>query len=136
MALDIGTKRIGIALGDEMQLIAQPFIVIERKKDNYVLNTIKKIVSDYQVNEIVVGIPFYSHYKIGKMAEMILDFVEKLKMFINVPIILWDESLTTIEAEKFLIESDISRKRRKKVIDKLAAALILDSFLKARDEKK
>jgi putative Holliday junction resolvase len=135
LALDIGTKKIGLAITDELGLIAQPFTVIRRKNDNQALQEIKEIIGEQKVKEIIVGIPYNSQGKMGTMAKEVMAFVERIKTITALPIILWDESFTTADAEKVLIKADLSRRRRKKVVDKLAAALILDSFLKAMHER-
>jgi len=136
LALDIGTKRIGVAISDELGWIAQPMTVIKRKSDEQVLRRIEEIVKKNEVSEIVVGLPLTLRGEIGKSACMVLAFVEKLKEYLHIPIITWDESFSSAQAEKALIQADISRLKRKKVIDKIAAALILESFLKARSENK
>ncbi len=135
LAIDFGTKRIGIAISDELQWTAQPFQVIERKSDDFVVETIKKIVEEQGVIKIVVGIPITLKGEIGQAADRVLNFVQKIQNKLNIPIVTWDESLTTVEAEDVLIKADLSRRKRKKIIDKLAAALILDSYLRAQKNK-
>lgn len=136
LALDVGTKRIGVAMSDELGWTAQPLTVIERKNDKQALQLIKEIVVKNKVGKIVVGLPITLRGEIGKSAHMVLAFVEKLKEHLSIPITTWDESFSTAQAEDVLIQADLSRLKRKKVIDKIAAALILDSFLKARSENK
>jgi putative Holliday junction resolvase len=135
LALDVGTKRIGLALTDELRLTAQPFMVIERKNDTQVIQKISQVIEEQKVEKIIVGLPYDSKGKMGKMAKEIMNFMEKLKTLIKLPIIAWEEAFTTNEAQDVLIKADLSRKRRKGVIDKVAAALILDSFLRAKDER-
>ncbi|WP_281178366.1 Holliday junction resolvase RuvX [Candidatus Desulfofervidus auxilii] len=135
LALDIGTERIGLAITDELGLIAQPLTVIKRKNDAQALQEIKKIIKQQKVKKIVVGMPYDAQGKIGTMGKKVMAFAEKLKAIIDVPLIFWDESFTTTEAETVLLKADLSRRHRKKVVDKLAAALILESFLKAIHEK-
>jgi putative Holliday junction resolvase len=135
LALDVGTKRIGLALTDELRLTAQPFMVIERKNDTQVIQKISQVIEEQKVEKIIVGLPYDSKGKMGKMAKEIMNFMEKLKTLIKLPIIAWEEAFTTNEAQDVLIKADLSRKRRKGVIDKVAAALILDCFLRAKDER-
>ena len=135
LALDVGTQRIGLAITDELGLIAHPLTVIKRKNDIQALQEIKKIIKEQKVKKIVVGMPYNFQGKIGTMGKKVVAFIEKLETIINVPLIFWDESFTTTEAETVLIKADLSRRRRKKVVDKLAATLILESFLRAMHEK-
>ena len=99
------------------------------------MQEIKKIIKQQKVKKIVVGMPYDAQGKIGTMGKKVMAFAEKLKAIIDVPLIFWDESFTTTEAETVLLKADLSRRHRKKVVDKLAAALILESFLKAIHEK-
>ena len=131
LALDVGRKRIGVAVSDEWQWTAQPLTVIKRKDDEGVFKTIANLVEEQEVIKVVVGLPVTLRGEIGHAAKEVLGFVEKLKKRLSMPIITWDEALTTAEAEEILLEADLSRKRRKQVIDKLAAALILESYLRA-----
>lgn len=135
LALDVGTQRIGLAITDELGLIAHPLTVIKRKNDIQVLQEIKKIIKEQKVKKIVVGMPYNFQGEIGTMGKKVVAFIEKLKTITDVPLIFWDESFTTTEAETVLIKADLSRRRRKKVVDKLAATLILESFLRAMHEK-
>jgi len=135
LALDIGTQRIGLAITDELGLIAHPLTVIKRKNDTQALQEIKKIIKEQKVKKIVVGMPYNFQGEIGTMGKKVMAFIEKLKTITDVPLIFWDESFTTTEAETVLIKADLSRRRRKKVVDKLAATLILESFLRAMHEK-
>ncbi|MDL1970957.1 MAG: Holliday junction resolvase RuvX [Candidatus Desulfofervidaceae bacterium] len=136
LSLDVGTKRIGVAISDELGWTAQPLTVIKRKNDEHALRRIKEIVEENKVSKIVVGLPLTLRGEIGKSAQMVLTFVEKLKEQLSIDITTWDESFSTSQAEDVLIQADVSRLKRKKVIDKVAAALILDSFLKAQSENK
>ena len=135
LALDVGTQRIGLAITDELGLIAHPLTVIKRKNDIQALQEIKKIIKEQKVKKIVVGMPYNFQGEIGTMGKKVVAFIEKLKTITDVPLIFWDESFTTTEAETVLIKADLSRRRRKKVVDKLAATLILESFLRTMHEK-
>lgn len=125
MGLDVGEKRIGVAVSDSLGYTAQGISTIKRED----IEELKKIVSDYNIGEIVVGLPKNMDGSIGDQGKKVLDFVEKLKQEIDLPMITWDERLTTKEAEGVLLKADLSRAKRKKVIDKLAAVLILQSYL-------
>lgn len=125
MGLDVGEKRIGVAVSDPLGYTAQGISTVKRED----IEELKKIVSDYDIGEIVVGLPKNMDGSIGDQGKKVLDFVEKLKQEIDLPMITWDERLTTKEAEGVLLKADLSRAKRKKVIDKLAAVLILQSYL-------
>ncbi len=125
MGLDVGEKRIGVAVSDSLGYTAQGISTIKRENTE----ELKKIVSDYDIGEIVVGLPKNMDGSIGEQGKKVLDFIEKLKQEIDLPMITWDERLTTKEAEGVLLKADLSRAKRKKVIDKLAAVLILQSYL-------
>ena len=131
LSLDIGEKRIGMALSDELGFIAQPLETLHRETENADFEEIKKIAQALGVTEVVVGLPLNMDGTIGPNAKKAYDFVEKLKKKLKTPVKLWDERLTTLEANRILIEAGISRKKRKKLDDKLAAQLILQSYLDA-----
>jgi len=134
MGLDVGDKKIGVALSDSMGWTAQGYSVIERKDLKGTLCKIKKIIEKNDVAQVIIGLPKNMNGSIGPQGEKILKFAEELGNIINnnIEIKLWDERLTTIEAEKTLIEADLSRKKRKQVVDKLAAVLILQNYLDSR----
>ena len=125
LGLDVGEKRIGVAVSDLLGYIAQGISVVKRKD----IEELKKIVSDYNIERIIVGLPKNMDGSIGEQAKKALAFIEDLKKEIDLPILTWDERLTTKEAEGVLLKADLSRAKRKKVIDKLAAALILQGYL-------
>jgi len=130
MGLDVGDKTIGVALSDLFGWTAQGLETIRRigiKKD---LQRLEEIIKEYDVNKIVVGLPKNMNGTIGPQGEKVLEFNERLgKRFNNVEIVKWDERLTTVAAERTLIEADVSRKKRKEVIDKVAAVYILQGYL-------
>ncbi len=130
MGLDLGDKTIGVALSDPFGWTAQGLETIRRigiKKD---LQRLEEIIKEYNVNKIVVGLPKNMNGTIGPQCEKVLEFNQRLaKRFNKVKIIEWDERLTTVAAERSLIEADVSRKKRKKVIDKVAAVYILQGYL-------
>ena len=129
LGLDIGTKNIGVALSDELGILAQGKEVILRKSDKYAIARIKEIVEEFGVGKIVAGLPMNMDGSKGARAEDSERFSGKIEKEISVPVILWDERLSTKEAEDVMIRADISRKKRKKVIDKVAAQLILQGYL-------
>ncbi len=130
MGLDVGDKTIGVALSDLFGWTAQGLETIRRigiKKD---LQRLEEIIKEHEVDKIVVGLPKNMNGTIGPQGEKVLEFNERLqKRFSNIKIITWDERLTTVAAERSLIEADVSRKKRKEVIDKVAAVYILQGYL-------
>lgn len=127
LGIDYGEKRIGVAVSDPLGLTAQPVDAVED------IEGIKRIVKEYdEVEEVVVGLPKSLSGKLGPQAQKVLEFVEKLKKDLRQRIITWDERLTTVEAEKVLISAGLSRQKRKEVVDKSAAAIILQSYLDSK----
>lgn len=129
LGLDVGDKTIGVALSDEFGWTAQGLEVIRRTKIDEDLTRLMVIIKENNVEQIVVGLPKNMNGTIGPRAELIKEFAEILKQKSSLPIIFWDERLTTVAAERTLIEADVSRKKRKQVIDKMAAMLILQGYL-------
>ena len=132
IALDVGTKRIGVAVADPSQTFALPITVIERTNLNADLVRIEEILQEYDADELVVGDPIRLSGERGPAAEQIDRFVEQLRRIFDGTIHRVDERLTTAQAQKTLIAADVSRAKRKTVIDKMAAALILETFLARR----
>ena len=130
MGLDVGDKTIGVALSDPLGWTAQGLETIRRigiKKD---LKRLEEIIREYDVDKIVVGLPKNMDGSIGPQCQKVLKFNERLgRRFNNIEIIQWDERLTTVSAERTLLEADVSRKKRKEVIDKIAAVHILQGYL-------
>lgn len=136
MALDIGEKRIGVAISDELGITALPVTVIERGRSVKAdLRAVEQLVQEHDVSKVVVGIPIMLDGTPGVQAGKVRAFAEKLARRLRVSVVEWDERMTTLEAEKALIAADRSRAERKKVIDKLAATLILQSYLDAHEER-
>lgn len=129
MGLDIGSHTIGVAVSDELGITAQGLKTLRRKTKEEDLKEIVTLVHQYEINKIVVGLPKNMNGTLGKQAEIVLQWIKTLNEKIQVPIVTWDERLSTVGASKVLLEADVSRKKRKKVIDKLAAVLILQGFL-------
>lgn len=136
MGLDVGDATIGVAVSDELGLIAHGITTIKRKNFKYDIDSLKNIISEKDINRIIVGLPKNMNNSIGPRGEKTLEFVNRLKEnFPDIEIITWDERLTTKAAERTLLEADVSRKNRKKVIDKLAAVLILQGYLDMNNKK-
>ena len=131
LGIDYGDKRIGVAVSDPLGIIAQGVAVIGKSETfDQDIRELKRIIKKYSgVDEIVVGLPKTMAGEIGPQAEKVLTFVEALKKEFKLNIVTWDERLTTVEAERTLIEAGLSRKKRKKIIDKSAAANILQNYL-------
>lgn len=133
LGFDLGEKTIGLALSDTKRMIATPFQVIHRtqwKKDAEIL---LKIIKEYQVLGIIVGYPLNMNGSEGPRCQSTRQFVSNLLSLIDLPICLWDERLSTMAVTRTLLEADVSRSKRKKVVDKMAAAYILQGFLDAFD---
>jgi putative Holliday junction resolvase len=130
MGLDVGDRTIGVATSDELEISATPRVVLPR--DGREFDAIERIVSEEGVEEIVVGMPVSLGGFRGPQAEKVSAFIAALGRRLPIPIRSWDERMSTVEAERVLLESDASRARRKKVIDKLAATVILQGYLRYR----
>lgn len=132
MGLDYGTKTVGVAISDALGLTAQGIETIQRKEENKLRRTlarIEELVSEYEVEKIVLGFPKHMNNDIGERAEKSLEFRDMLTRRTGLEVIMWDERLTTVEAERTLIESNVRRENRKKYIDKIAAVFILQGYL-------
>ena len=129
MGLDVGDKTIGVAVSDLLMITAQGVTTIKRTSIKNDINELKKIIDEYQVTKIVAGVPKMSDGSIGIQGEKVLKFLEKMKKHIALPVELEDERFTTTISERMLIEADVKRKKRKEVIDKLAAVQILSSYM-------
>ncbi len=129
LGLDVGTKRIGIAISDELGWTAQGIKTLHRSNGQSDLGEIRDIAREYGVEKIVVGLPRNMNGSLGPQAEMTLGFVQELREILGVPIITWDERLSTVEATKMLIRADLSRNKRRGKVDMTAAILILQSYL-------
>ncbi|MDP8247840.1 MAG: Holliday junction resolvase RuvX [Candidatus Tritonobacter lacicola] len=129
MALDVGKKRIGVAISDLLGLIAQGYGTIQREGDAEAIDRIGEIVREKEVGTVIVGRPVMLSGRVGEMAEEADRFARKVAGRLNIKTVMVDERLTTAEAEKLLISADLSRKRRRAVRDKIAAQLILQKYL-------
>jgi len=132
MGLDYGDRRIGVAVSDEMGWTAQGLEVIERRSPQYDMERLESIVKTYGVTEIVLGLPKNMNGTIGPRGDICIEFADALREKLQLPVHLWDERLTTVSAQRTLLEADVSRKKRKQVIDKMAAALILQGYMDSK----
>jgi putative pre-16S rRNA nuclease len=129
MGLDVGDKRIGVALSDEGALIASPRETLERKGNKKDIAHLLDLARREEVSEILVGMPFSLDGSMGPQAEKVSRFVAALRSATEVPVTTWDERLSTVSAERALLEGDVSRAKRRGTVDRVAAALILQSYL-------
>ena len=129
MSLDVGSRTIGIACSDALLMTAQGIETIRRTSLEKDFNRLQELIAEYEVHELVVGMPKNMNGTKGERAEKTEEFVEKMKEVIDLPVTYWDERLSTVMAERQLIAADVSRKKRKSVIDKMAAAVILQGYL-------
>lgn len=131
MGLDLGTKTIGVAISDAMGWTAQGLetIKIDEAQKNFGMKRLRQIIDEHEVTKIVLGYPKNMNGTIGPRAVASESFKEHLENKFKIPVFLWDERLTTMAAERVLIDADVRREKRKGVIDKLAATLILQGFL-------
>ena len=138
LGLDYGSKTVGVAVSDELGITAQGVETISRKSENKLRQTcarIEELIKEYQVTEIVLGYPKNMNNTEGERAEKTRDFREMLERRSQLPVVLWDERLSTVSAERILMESGVRRENRKRVIDKIAAVFILQNYLDASRRK-
>lgn len=134
IGLDYGSKTVGVALSDPTHTIASPLLTIERPKEGHLRKTLQKIEElcrDYEVEEVVIGLPLNMNQTEGERVEKTREFASLLMRRIGLPVVFWDERLTTVQAERSLIEQGVRREDRKKDIDSVAASLLLQSYLDA-----
>ena len=132
MGLDYGSKTVGVAVSDPLGLTAQGVETVWRKQENKLRQTmarIEELISEYQVERIVLGYPKNMNNTIGERALKSLEFKEKLEGRTGLPVVMWDERLTTAEAERTLMETGVRRENRKQYLDQMAAVLILQGYL-------
>lgn len=132
MGLDYGSKTVGVAISDPLGITAQGIETIHRKAENKLRQTlarIEELAKEYEVDRLVLGFPKNMNNTIGDRAEKSLEFKEMLERRTGLPVVMWDERLTTVEAERTLIESKVRREDRKKYVDKIAAVFILQGYL-------
>ncbi|MCA1958331.1 MAG: Holliday junction resolvase RuvX [Nitrospira sp.] len=129
LALDYGTKRIGVALSDELWWTARPLETFERRTLDQDIAHVATLVASHEVERVVLGLPLQLDGREGPAVRSMREFVIKLEAALSVPLVLWDERMTTKAAEDFLIAADVSRKKRKGVVDRVAASLLLQGYL-------
>ncbi|KMN45323.1 MULTISPECIES: Holliday junction resolvase RuvX [Bacillus] len=134
LGLDVGTKTVGVAISDEMGWTAQGLetIKINEERGQFGFDRISELVKQYEVDKIVVGLPKNMNGTIGPRGEACQQFAENLRELLQLDVVMWDERLSTMAAERLLISADVSRKKRKQVIDKMAAVVILQGFLDSK----
>ncbi len=135
MGLDYGSKTVGVAISDPLFITAQGIEIIRRKDENKLRQTyarIEELIEEYQVTEIVLGLPKNMNDTLGPRVEMTLEFKDKLERRTGLPVHTWDERLTTVEADRTMMEAGVRREDRKEYVDKIAAVLILQGFLDRR----
>ena len=129
LAIDHGSKRMGIAVSDELKMIAQPLEYILAEPSDKFLERLNELINDKEVELILVGMPRNMDGSYGPAAEKVQDFVEALKGLISVPVKLWDARLTSAQANRVLIQGNVRRDKRKEKVDAMAAAILLQSYL-------
>ncbi|KXH87362.1 Holliday junction resolvase RuvX [Sporosarcina sp. HYO08] len=135
MGLDVGTKTVGVAISDALGWTAQGIETVKIDEDagQFGINRIRELIAEYDVSEFVVGYPKNMNNTIGPRGEASEQYAALLKETFGLPVVLWDERLTTMAAERLLIDADVSRKKRKNVIDKMAAVMILQGYLDSKN---
>lgn len=132
MGLDYGSKTVGVAVSDALGLTAQGIEIVRRKSENKLRQTlarIEEIAKEYSVEKIVLGFPKHMNNDIGERAEKSLEFKEMLERRTGLPVVMWDERLTTVEADRTMMETGIRRENRKEYVDMIAAVFILQGYL-------
>ena len=132
IGIDLGTRRIGVAVTDGLGLTAQPHATIARHGGQRDLDAIGAVVRAFDAERVVLGLPLSPEGEVGRAASSAQAFAERLRAAIGIPVDMIDESFSTVEAEEVLLRADLSRKRRKQVVDRLAAAVILQRWLDRR----
>lgn len=135
MGLDFGAKTVGVAISDPLFITAQGIEIIRRERENKLRQTlarIEELIGEYEVGEIVLGLPKNMNDTLGERAELSLAFKDKLERRTGLPVTMWDERLTTVAAERAMIEAGIRREERAEHVDKIAACLILQGYLDSR----
>ena len=139
LGLDYGSKTVGVAVSDPLKITAQTVETIVRKEENKLRRTlarIEELVEEYEVESIVLGLPKNMNNSLGDRAEKTMEFRSMVERRTGLPVVLWDERLTTVAAERTLIESSVRRENRKEYIDQIAASFILQGYLDARSMKR
>ena len=132
LGLDVGSRRIGIAVSDPLGITAQGLETLQRKNKRHDFERLGRIIHEYEVKEIVVGLPLRMSGAEGTQAEKMQEFAEELRRRFQLPVHLWDERLTSAEANRLLRETDLSIEKRGKAVDRMAAVLILQGWMESR----
>lgn len=138
MGLDFGSKTVGVAVSDSLLLTAQGVEIIRRKEENKLRQTlarIEELIIEYEVEEIVLGLPKNMNATEGIRVELTNEFKEKLERRTGLPVVMWDERLTTVAADKIMMEAGVRRENRREYVDKIAATLILQGYLDRRQHE-
>ena len=133
MALDVGNKRIGVALSDELQILAQPLYTIHRKGIERDIEEIVKIINDNNVEEVIVGLPKNMDGTTGFQGEKTIKFAEILRQSTDRPLIMWDERMTTISARRIMIENDVKQKDKKNHVDTNEGVVRLETYRSSKN---
>jgi len=136
LSLDVGTKTIGLAVSDPLGVTAQGLDTLRRKNKRTDFERLRQVIAQYEVREIVVGYPLHMSGDPSAQSRRVSEFADELRERFQLPVHLWDERLTSTEANRVLRESEMSIRRRAEVVDRLAAVLILQSFLESRQSSK
>jgi putative Holliday junction resolvase len=132
LAIDYGARRMGLAVSDPLGITAQGIETLERKNKKADFGRLERTIREYQVREIVLGYPLRMSGEEGRQSQKVSEFAEELRQRFQLPVHLWDERLSSAEANRLLREADLSSRKRAGAVDRMAAALILQSFLQAR----
>ena len=135
LGLDLGSKTLGISMSDLTATVASTFKTIRFENENYtsLLKEVKLLVDEFKISEVILGLPKNMNNSIGPRGEITLAFQKQLLEYLDIPVIMQDERLSTVQATNYMIQADMSRKKRKEKVDSLAANIILQSYL---DKKK
>ena len=138
LGLDYGSRTVGVAVSDPLGITAQPVEIVRRKEENKLRRTlarIEELAGEYQAELFVLGLPKNMNSTLGERAEKSLEFGRMLERRTGLPVVMWDERLTTVAADRVLIESGVRREKRKNYVDQIAAAFILQGYLDAKKNR-
>lgn len=135
LGIDLGAKTIGVAISDALGVTAQSLCTVYRKNLKDDLDALRLLVEEYQVEEVVVGLPRHMNGRLGKEGEETIAFGREIERSMGLPVVFWDERLSTVAAEKTLLAGDVTRGKRRRVVDKIAASWILGGYLVWRRKK-
>ena len=135
LSVDYGLARIGLALSDPTCLLAQGLRVLKRESDAKAITSLQAVIEENEVGEVVVGLPRNMNGTIGERARQCQSFADLLSQVVSIPVVLYDERLTTVAATRVLLEADMSRKKRKRVVDEVAATILLQNYLDYKRRK-